>query len=105
MVIAPCTGNTIAKIANGITDTPVTMTAKSLLRIGKPVVIALATNDALGISAQNIGRLLNYKNIYFVPISQDDPQNKPNSMVAHFDLLEPTIQAALNGKQIQPVYL
>lgn len=104
MVISPCTGNTIAKIANGITDTPVTMATKSLLRVGKPVVIALATNDALGISAQNIGRLLNYKNVYFVPISQDDHKNKPNSLVAHFEYLESTIEAALSGKQIQPIF-
>lgn len=104
IAISPCTGNTIAKIANGITDTAVTMATKSLLRVGKPIVIALATNDALGISAQNIGKLFNFKNIYFVPISQDDHKNKPNSLVANFDLLQESIELALSGTQIQPIF-
>lgn len=104
MVIAPCTGNTLAKICNGITDTSVTMAAKSHLRIGRPVVLAIATNDALGASAQNIGRLLNIKNVYFVPVSQDDPEKKPNSLVAHFDLLEECIKASIDKTQIQPVF-
>ncbi len=104
LVIAPCTGNTLAKISNAITDTSVTMAAKSHLRCQRPVIIALASNDALGASAQNIGKLLNTKNIYFVPLSQDDPQKKPNSLVAHFDLILPTIEMALKGKQLQPVF-
>ena len=105
ITVTPCTGNTLAKIANGITDTPVTMAVKSLLRIGKPVVITLASNDALGISAQNLGKILNYKNIYLVPISQDDPVKKPNSLVAHFDMLEQTIIYALQTKQVQPIFM
>lgn len=104
ILIAPCTGNTLAKLCRGITDTPVTMAAKSQLRIRKPVVIALASNDALGASAQNIGKMLNAKNIYFVPMSQDDPEKKPNSLVAHFDLIPETIELALQNKQIQPVF-
>lgn len=105
MIVAPCTGNTLAKLANGVTDTPVTMAVKSNLRIGRPVLIALATNDALSASAQNIGRLLNSKNIYFVPMAQDDPTKKPTSVVANFDLLLPAALAALEGKQLQPVLL
>lgn len=104
MVIAPCTGNTLAKISNAITDTPVTMAAKSLLRIERPLIIALASNDALGATAQNIGKLMNVKNIFFVPMSQDDPEKKPNSLVAHFDLIVPSVEKALNRKQIQPVF-
>ncbi len=103
MVIAPCTGNTLSKLCAGITDTPVTMAAKSHLRIGRPVLIALATNDALGASAQNIGRMLNTKNIYFVPLAQDDPMNKPNSLVCKFDMLSSCVEQALIGKQVQPV--
>lgn len=104
IVIAPCTGNTLAKIAHAITDTSVTMAVKSHLRILRPVVISIASNDALGATAQNIGKLLNTKNIYFTPMSQDDPDLKPNSLVAHFDLLEETIEYALEGKQIQPIF-
>ena len=103
MIVAPCTGNTLAKLANGITDTPITMAVKSSLRIGLPVVIALATNDALAASASNIGKLLNTKHIYFVPMRQDDPQKKPSSLVADFTSLWPTCEAALKGEQIQPV--
>ena len=104
LVIAPCTGNTLAKLANGVTDTPVTMAAKSHLRVLKPVLLCAATNDALGASAQNIGRLLNTKNIYFVPLKQDDPEKKPNSLVADFSELEACVINALAGKQTQPVF-
>lgn len=104
LVIAPCTGNTLAKLANGITDTPVTMAAKSCLRIGLPVVLCIATNDALAASAQNIGRLMNTKNVYFVPLRQDDPEQKPNSAVADFEQLIPAVEAALKGRQLQPVF-
>ncbi|MEF2918931.1 MAG: dipicolinate synthase subunit B [Acutalibacteraceae bacterium] len=105
MVIAPCTGNTLAKLCNGITDTSVTMAAKSLLRVGKPIIIALASNDALGISAQNLGKIINYKNIYIVPLSQDDVINKPNSLVADFSKIPSTIEMAIKSKQIQPIFL
>ena len=103
LVIAPCTGNTLAKLANGITDTPAALAAKSHLRNGRPVLLAVSTNDALGASAQNIGRLLNAKNIYFVPFSQDDPEHKPNSAVAHFDKLPEAADLALQNRQIQPI--
>ena len=103
LVIAPCTGNTLAKLAHGITDTPVTMAAKSCLRIGLPVVLCTATNDALAASAQNIGRLMNTKNVYFVPLRQDDPEQKPTSAVSDFELLLPAVEAALKGRQLQPV--
>lgn len=105
MVIAPCTGNTAAKLCNGIIDTPVLMAAKAHMRNGKPLVIAISTNDALGINFKNIGALMNYKNIYFVPFSQDNYKSKPNSMVANLDLLPETIEAALKGKQIQPLII
>lgn len=105
LIVIPCTGNTIAKLANGITDTPVTMACKAHLRNQKPVVLAIATNDGLGINAKNIGFLLNTKNIYFVPFGQDDAIRKPNSLVAKFEMLLPTIEKALLGKQIQPVIL
>lgn len=103
ITIAPCTGNTLAKLANGITDTAVLMSVKAHLRNTKPVVIAIATNDALSINAKNIGLLLNMKNLYFVPFGQDNPQGKPNSMVAHFNLLKPTLISALMGEQLQPI--
>ena len=103
MIIAPCTGNTLAKLANGITDTPVLMAAKAHLRNGKPLVIALSTNDGLSMNFQNVGKLMNIKNIYFVPFGQDDYINKTNSLVAHLDLIETTIIQALKGKQVQPV--
>ena len=105
IVVAPCTGNTIAKIALGITDTPVTMAVKSHLRIKRPVLLCVATNDGLGASAQNIGRLMNTKNIYFVPLSQDDPKNKPNSLVSHFELIPQCVESALKGEQYQPVFV
>lgn len=103
ILIAPCTGNTLAKLAAGITDTSVTMAAKSHLRILRPVVIALASNDALGAGAKNIGNMLNRKNIYFVPLGQDDHVKKPNSLVADFSLIPQTLEFALKGKQLQPV--
>ena len=104
MAVCPCTGNTLSKLALGITDTPVTMAVKSALRIGLPVVLCLASNDALGASGQNAARLLNTKNIYFVPMKQDDPEKKPFSLVADFSLLKETIHAALEGRQLQPVF-
>ncbi|MDD5994108.1 MAG: dipicolinate synthase subunit B [Clostridiales bacterium] len=103
LVIAPCTGNTMAKLCAGITDSPVLMAAKAHMRNEKPVVISLSTNDALGASLKNIGMLMNTKNIYFVPFGQDDYKNKPKSMIAHTDLIEDTIEAALEGRQLQPV--
>lgn len=104
MIVAPCTGNTLGKLANGITDTTVTMAVKSGLRIGIPVVLAPATNDALAASAQNLGRLMNVKNIYFVPMKQDNPEKKPFSMTADFSLILPTALAALEGRQLEPVF-
>jgi dipicolinate synthase subunit B len=103
MVIAPCTGNTLAKLANGITDTAVTMAAKAHLRNERPLVIAIATNDALSGSAKNIGALLNTKNVYFVPFSQDDPDAKPRSCIADFSLIDKTVSAALERRQLQPI--
>ena len=103
LVIAPCTGNTMAKLCAGITDYPVLMAAKAHMRNDRPVVISLSTNDALGASLKNIGMLMNTKNIYFVPFGQDDYRKKPKSMIAHTDLIEDTIEAALEGKQLQPV--
>jgi dipicolinate synthase subunit B len=103
LVIAPCTGNTLSKLANGISDTPVLMAAKSHLRNNKPLVISLSTNDALGMNLKNIGILLNTKNIYFVPFGQDNYVAKPNSMIAHTELLPDTISKALESRQIQPV--
>ncbi|MBQ2316113.1 MAG: dipicolinate synthase subunit B [Clostridia bacterium] len=105
LVVSPCTGNTLAKTANGITDTPVTMAIKAHLRNNKPVVLGIATNDALGASAKNIGLLHNTKNIYFVPYGQDDPYSKNNSLVCDFTRITETVEAALEGKQIQPVFL
>jgi dipicolinate synthase subunit B len=105
VVIAPCTGNSLAKMATAVTDSPVLMAAKGQLRNGKPVVIAVSTNDALSNNLKNIGILLNAKNIYFVPFGQDNYKGKPNSMVAHFDLILPTIEEALQGRQLQPVIL
>ena len=103
LVILPCTGNTIAKLANGITDTPVLMAAKAHLRNNKPLLISVSTNDALGMNMKNIGLLLNAKNIYFIPFGQDNPHKKPNSMIAHTNLLLPSLKAALEGRQYQPV--
>lgn len=103
LLIAPCTGNTLGKIANGITDTPVTMAAKANLRNGLPLVIAMATNDGLSASAKNLGVLLNTKNVFFVPFGQDDPEKKPTSLVARFGLIVPTVELALESRQIEPV--
>jgi dipicolinate synthase subunit B len=103
MVIAPCTGNTLAKIANGITDSSVTMSAKAHLRNERPLVIAISTNDALSGGAKNIGELLTRKNIYFVPFGQDDPYKKPRSCIADFTKIVSAIEEAENGRQIQPL--
>ena len=105
MIIAPATGNTIAKLANGITDTPVTMAAKSHLRNESPLIIAISTNDALSGSAKNIGTLLNRRNYYFVPFRQDNPITKPRSIVFDEDYIIKTIEYALNGEQIEPIML
>lgn len=105
LVIAPCTGNTLAKLAAGITDTPVTMAAKAHLRNDRPVVVAVATNDGLSAAARNIGELLARKNYYFVPFGQDDPQRKPCSLMADFTRIRETVDAALQGRQLQPVLL
>ena len=105
LVICPCTGNTLAKLANGVTDTTVTMAAKAHLRNGGPVVLCPATNDGLAASARNIGVLLDKKNVYFVPFRQDDPAKKPTSLVADFSLVPAAIDAALEGRQLQPVLL
>ncbi|MBE7010006.1 MAG: dipicolinate synthase subunit B [Ruminococcaceae bacterium] len=105
LIIAPCTGNTLAKLANGITDTSVTMAAKATLRNKNPLIIAPSTNDGLGASARNIGCLLNTKLIYFVPFTQDDPITKNNSLVADMSQIEETLRLALMEKQLQPVLL
>lgn len=103
LVIAPCTGNTMSKLASGITDTAVTMAAKSHLRNGGPVIIAFSTNDALSGSAPAIAALLNRKNYYFVPFGQDDPDGKPTSLQADFTKIGETVEQALKGKQLQPL--
>ncbi|MGN1051060.1 MAG: dipicolinate synthase subunit B, partial [Acutalibacteraceae bacterium] len=105
LVVAPCTGNTAAKIANGITDTSVTMAVKSHMRILRPVLLAIASNDGLGVAAVNIGKLLNRKNVYLTPMSQDDVINKPNSLVADFDKIPLCIEEALKGIQHRPVFI
>lgn len=105
LIVAPCTGNTLAKLAHSIADTPVTMAVKSHLRNGRPVLIAVSTNDALGGAAENIGKLLARKHYYFVPFRQDDPKNKPTSMVADFSRIHEALDAALEGRQLQPVLL
>lgn len=105
LVIAPCTGNTLAKLANGINDSCVPLAAKASLRNNCPIIIAPSTNDGLGASAKNIGLLLNTKNIYFVPFGQDDPAGKNNSLVAKWDYVIPAIESALTGKQLQPVIM
>ncbi len=105
VAIVPCTGNTLAKLANSITDTPVLMAAKSHMRNNRPLVLAVSTNDGLAGSAKNIGLLLSMKNYYFVPFGQDDCMRKPFSLVADFDLLGETLVAAMEGRQLQPVLL
>lgn len=105
LIVAPCTGNTLGKLANGITDTAVTMAVKAHLRNERPVVIAVSTNDGLGAAAKNIGQLLNARQYYFVPFGQDDPEKKPRSLVAKMELILPTAQYALNQEQIQPIFV
>ena len=103
LIVAPCTGNTLAKLSHGIADTSVTMAVKSHLRNGRPVVIAISTNDALATAAENIGRLLARKHFYFVPFCQDDPLEKPGSMIADFEKIPATVEAAITGKQLQSI--
>ena len=105
LVIAPCTGNTLAKLSHSIADTSVTMAAKSHLRNSRPVLVAVSTNDALAGAAENIGKLLNRKNYYFVPFGQDDSLGKPTSMVADFSKIPAALEAALSGEQLQPILL
>ena len=105
LIVSPCTGNTLAKLANGITDTSVTLAVKAHLRNQRPVLLGVSTNDGLGNAAKNIGTLLNVKNMYFIPFNQDDFENKPNSLVADFTKLIPAAKAALEFKQLQPVLL
>ena len=105
MVIAPCTGNTAAKLANSITDTAVTMAAKAVLRNCRPVLLAISTNDGLGMNAKNIGVLLNTRNVFFVPFGQDNPEHKPNSLVADMNLIIPAMMAAVSHQQMQPVLI
>lgn len=104
LIICPCTGNTLAKMANGITDSCVTMAAKAHLRSNRPLIIALASNDALSANLKNIAAMLTRKNVYFVPMKQDDPEKKPHSLVADFSLLPQTLSAALEGKQFQRLF-
>ena len=105
MVIAPLTGNSLSKLANGLTDSPVLMATKATLRNGHPVVLAISTNDALGLNGVNVMKLISAKNIYFVPFGQDDPFKKPTSMVASMGKICETVQSALQNKQLQPVII
>jgi len=105
LAIAPCTGNTTSKLANALTESPVLMAAKAQMRNGRPLVLAISTNDGLGLNAANIAKLIAAKNIYFVPFGQDAPDKKPNSLVARMDLIMETCEAALQGKQLQPVLI
>ncbi len=105
LLICPCTGNTLAKLAAGITDTPVTMAAKAHLRQGRPLVIALASNDAMSANLKNLGTLSEKKSVYFVPLRQDDPEKKPYSLVCDFSLCESAVNAAAEGKQLRPLFL
>lgn len=105
LIVCPCTGNTLAKIANGITDTPVCMAVKAHLRSDRPLVISLASNDALSANLKNIATLLSRKQVYFVPMVQDDPEKKPHSLVADFSLLQATLDSALRGKQYRRLFL
>ncbi|MCL2013793.1 MAG: dipicolinate synthase subunit B [Oscillospiraceae bacterium] len=105
VLVSPCTGNTLAKLANSITDTPVTMAVKSQIRNSRPALIAISTNDALSGNSRNIGVLLNSKNYYFVPLHQDDPHKKPTSLIANFELIPSAAEAALNGLQLQPMFV
>ena len=105
LIIAPCTGNTLAKMANGITDSTVTMAAKAHLRANRPLLLTLATNDALSANLVNIGKLMQKKSVYFTPMRQDDPEGKPHSLVAEFSLIERGLAAALSGRQLTPLFL
>ena len=105
LIIAPCTGNTLAKIANGITDTAVTMAAKAHLRCDRPLLVALASNDAMSQNLPNISRLLQRKSVYFVPMKQDDPEHKPHSLIADFSRVGECLEAALLGRQMRPLFL
>ena len=105
LIVCPCTGNTLAKIAGGITDTAVCMAAKAHLRSDRPLILALASNDALSSNLKNIAALLSRKHVYFVPMRQDDPVSKPHSLVADFSLLPETLRAALDGRQYRPLFL
>ncbi|PQP89564.1 dipicolinate synthase subunit B [Paenibacillus sp. AR247] len=105
LVIAPCTGNTTSKLANAITDSPVLMAAKAQMRNLRPLVLAISTNDGLGLNAANIAKLLVTKNIYFVPFGQDNPVQKPNSLVANMELIPEACDAALEGRQLQPMLI
>ena len=105
LILAPCTGNTLAKIALGITDTAITMAAKAHLRQDRPLLIALASNDSLSANLSNVARLITRKGVYFVPMVQDDPEHKPHSLVADFTLLSDCVSAALAGKQVRPLFL
>ena len=105
LIIAPCTGNTLAKIANGITDTAVVMAAKAHLRCDRPLVIALASNDAMSQNLPNLSRLLERKSVYFVPMKQDDPEHKPHSLIADFSRVGECLEAAIVGRQLRPVFL
>jgi len=103
VVVAPCTGNTLAKIAHAVTDSVVTMTVKAHLRNERPLVLAISTNDGLGMNAANLGALLVARNVYFVPFGQDNPEKKPKSLVAHMERVVATVEAALDGRQVQPL--
>jgi len=103
VLVMPCTGNTLAKLANAINDSPVTMAAKAQLRNGRPVLLAITSNDLLGMNSMNLGRMLSSRNIYFVPFGQDDPVNKPRSLDAHLELTVDSIKAAIAGEQLQPI--
>jgi len=105
LIVAPCTGNTLAKLAHGIADGPVTMAVKSHLRNGRPVIVAISTNDGLGTAAENIGRLLSRKNYYLVPFRQDDPSGKPTSLIADMSKIPDALRCALDGQQLQPIIL
>jgi dipicolinate synthase subunit B len=105
ILVSPCTGNTLAKLANAVTDTPVTMACKAHLRNQRPVVLGISTNDGFGANARNLGELMNRKLYYFVPFGQDDPNGKPTSLIANYDLTAETIAQAMQGKQLQPVLL
>ena len=105
LIIAPCTGNTLAKLANGITDTPVCMAAKAHLRSDRPLIIALASNDAMSANLSNLAKLLTRKNVYFVPMLQDEPNKKPHSLVADFSLIPETLESAIIGKQLRKLFL